>query len=137
MSAHIKKLWTVTPDYVQPYVQTGIEWFEENVKEVFLCEERLVDEDLGFTGQLDLFCELYDDGTALVDWKTSVAKYDYWGLQTAGYGYLLYKKFGEYPKNRLTVRLRSDTMKLCLTNYWEDPENYKDFLGRAATYKIF
>lgn len=134
MSGHIKNLWVPTfPAHVMPYIETGVRWFEENVDEVYLCEERLIDEENEYTGQIDLFCKMIDGYTALIDWKTSVATAKWWAWSTAGYSNLVEKKTGKKPDYRVTVRLRSDIMKLCLVNYWEDEDDINVFLAAAKT----
>jgi len=108
----------------QPYVDSGKKWFDENVREVLMVEERLTL--VGhYTGQLDLVAILNDNLTALIDWKTSKATAKTWRFQTAAYQNLVHLHpliDNRKIDIRMTVRLRSDYDKPCLVNKYEHDE---------------
>lgn len=106
----------------QHYVDSIALWISQNVKEILLVEKRLSDPVYKYTGQLDLACILKDDRQALVDWKTSVAEYKTWKLQTAGYQLLYTKNNPKAPAidTRIAVRGRVDAGKPALASYYDD-----------------
>jgi hypothetical protein len=112
------------------YVKSLDLWISRNVKEVLLVETRLSDHVYKFTGQLDLVCYLMDSRKALVDFKTSQAKYKTWALQTAGYQ-ILYEL--EYPKEtdievRISVRAREDGSLALDDEYLNHEDDKRRFL---------
>ena len=105
----------------KPYVDSGKKWFDENVKEVLLTEERFKIQS-EYCGQPDLVAVLNSGLTALVDWKTSVAQSKTWKFQMAAY-----KELVEFNTNikidlRMSVRLRRDFDKPCLVNQYDNHE---------------
>lgn len=89
-------------DECEGYVLSFQRWFERYVAEVILTEERLVDADLGISGQIDLFCK-GKSSYLLVDLKTPVTKNKSWRLQLAGYKHLLNNQFPEIPEKEIKV----------------------------------
>jgi hypothetical protein len=107
------------------YVKSISLWLSKNVKEFLLVETRYSDDVYKYTGKLDLVAILKDERKALLDFKTSVAEYKTWKLQTAAYK-LLYTK--NNPKERpiditMAVRGREDGSKPALVNEYHDFEN--------------
>ena len=75
---------------ILPYYLSFKAWAELMIKSVVLVEERLIDKEGLFCGQLDFIAKLNGDKfNTLVDIKTSTAKNEKdWGLQLASYKYL-------------------------------------------------
>ncbi len=133
MAAHALDVWhpAIHKELV-PYVDSGIEWYETNVTKVLCVEERFVDKKNKYTGQIDILAETLNDGLALIDWKTSVAAYDIWELTTGGYANLINVELDMWVDTRMTVRLRKESGKKALVNYWEGA-GVELFLGAAQT----
>lgn len=131
MAAYGLGIWhpKIHPELV-PYVESGIKWYDANVKKVIAVEQRYVDERNQYTGQIDLLAETVNDGVAVIDWKTSVAAYDIWELTTAAYKNLVEINLNIDVDTRMTVRLRKEPGKPALQNYWEG-DGLKTFLSAA------
>ncbi|MDI6854019.1 MAG: hypothetical protein QME75_10520 [Deltaproteobacteria bacterium] len=90
---HAKGLWV---DEVAPecagYFASFQGWFDAYVERVWLVEERLVCEVLGFTGEPDLVVTLRGDARPSVwDLKTPRASAPTWRVQVSAYRYLARK----------------------------------------------
>ena len=73
----------------QKYIDSFKIWADENIEDVILIEERLVDKDLGYCGQLDAVLRLKDhEKPCIVDWKTGKALQKSWILSIAAYAAL-------------------------------------------------
>lgn len=71
------------------YVDSFKKWLDSQVQEVILMHERLVDERLFYSGEIDIFVRLKSDTHALIDLKTPIALQRVWAGQLAGYRNLL------------------------------------------------
>lgn len=109
----------------EPYIRSGREWFDKNIKKVIIVEERFqIDGD--YCGQEDLVAELTTGKVALIDWKTSIAEAKYWKFQTAGYQNLIERKTQIRIDTRICVRLRKEYGREALVNEYK---NYEYDLG--------
>jgi hypothetical protein len=102
-----------------PYIVSGKEWADANIKKVYLCEKRLSYPG-SHTGQLDLVALLTSGLIAVVDWKTSVAESKTWKFQLAAYQDLVEKCTDIKIDTRIAVRLRRELGKKCLVNEYKD-----------------
>ncbi len=85
-AAHALGIWMPYPDGdVRGYIFSFHRWFDSQVAEVLLVEERLADDRLGYHGQIDLVVRLKSGEVVIVDLKTPLAKSKAWRLQMAGY----------------------------------------------------
>jgi hypothetical protein len=75
-------------DDVKGYFESFKRWFDAMVKEVLLCEIRLIDEQHGFHGEPDLVVKAKNGEVMLIDVKTPISKSKGWRLQMAGYARL-------------------------------------------------
>lgn len=123
-----------------PYV----DGFEEKVREMNIrpiyTERRGVHLIEGYAGTLDLFCRVYDDDLAVIDYKTGNPPRCV-ELQTAGYGLLaLYmESFKAAPLFTRDKMPRRFSMQLtpgrAIVRECSDPFDYTAFLGAVALYK--
>ena len=74
---------------LQGYVNSFKLWMQAQVSKFIVVEKRYVDEDLGFTGQLDFVVIGSDDQLYLVDIKTSSKPQKTYAIQLAAYDHLL------------------------------------------------
>lgn len=117
------------------YLESGKEWFDQNVREVLLVETRLSNPGL-YTGQPDLVCVLIDGRIALVDWKTSQAIAKIWKGQTAAYKCLVETQCGMSIDTRVSVRLRKDFGRQALAKFYNDhDEDLNTFNGALLAYR--
>ena len=101
------------------YVDSFRAWFDLMVAEVLLVEERLVDMDLGFSGQLDLIVIAKNAECLLVDLKTPPGLKRAWRAQLAGY-HRLAVIHGHAPDRVGSLRL-SPEGKMAKMD-WYDPQ---------------
>jgi hypothetical protein len=128
------------PDECAGYVESFQKWFHSRCEEVIFSEERLVDINLGCSGQVDLFCK---DGAAyfLIDLKTPITKNKSWRLQLAAYKHLVVKRFPEIPESiiipaslRLHPEGKTPKMDLYTESYLED---FNYFLQALNVHRFF
>jgi RecB family exonuclease len=90
----------------QGYVDSFRRWFDMVVDTVILTEERLMDMDFSYHGQIDLLVRSKEGTVDLVDLKTPAAAQKSWKVQLAGYRHLL--AISEYPTPDRAGSLRLD-----------------------------
>jgi hypothetical protein len=98
--AYALKQWAPrpTPD-VAGYCESFRWWFDQFVDEVLLCEEELVDEELGFMGHPDIVVRSRKlGGIILADEKTPIAQKRSWFAQISAYEHLVVKKIGKVDR---------------------------------------
>lgn len=112
------------PDTISGYIESFERWRDAMVADVLLVEERLSDERLGYTGQIDLVARIQgDDCWTVIDWKTAVTGYAAWAVQTAAYRELVITNHNildlkQMPiLRRMSIRLRKDGRKPAVTEY--------------------
>lgn len=122
VSSNLKGLFVPSlPPAWQPYYDSFLP-FREHIVEVILVEERITDEDQGYTGQIDLIALMddhYNNMTALIDWKTSQAMYRTFPVQLGGYCGLSQRVKKIVPDIGICCRLRKDPGKKMLTNIYD------------------
>ena len=109
------------PPNWQPYLDS-FRRFKKHIKKIILLEERIVLEDEGYCGQLDIMAEMdekFDNAVALGDWKTSVAKYKWWLGQLGGYGNLAIKVKKVVPDIVFSARLRKEEGRDVLVDVYD------------------
>lgn len=77
----------IEPPY-NPYVDTFIEWYDQNVKTQIHNSVRLYDDVKKFSGEFDLIVEMKTGERALIDIKTSCTSSKTWPLQLSAYNHL-------------------------------------------------
>lgn len=122
------------PD-IERYVQAFQEWFSTTVDFVHSVETRIEDNDLGYTGQIDLVVKLKgDDCLSLVDIKTPATEQRSWCAQLAAYGKLLEGQ-GIHVKRHLVLKLgREGSFKVI--EYHNLEYNWNLFLACLTIFKF-
>lgn len=119
------------------YVASFRHWFENQVLEVVLVEERLVDEDLVFSGQIDLLVRLIEKGLlALVDLKTPIALLKAWRVQLSAYNRLCQRN-GFTPDRVGSLRLSPDGGVARMEWYEETASDFHIFLQALNVNRFF
>lgn len=90
----------------QGYFESFKQWFELMSPTPIMVEKRLVDEKMGYCGQLDFAFKT--DTNTLVDFKTSQSHQNWWVLQYSAYKHLFEVNTGERIKSGGCLRLRQD-----------------------------
>jgi len=96
--------------------------FKKHIVEIIGIEERLISQEEGYCGQYDLLArmdERFHNAIALLDWKSSQAKYSWWKPQLGGYANLIIKKKGISPDIAISARLRKDPGKKILIDVYD------------------
>lgn len=90
----------------KPYFESFVKWFDEMVKEVVYCEERLLCDKFKITGQIDLLLTLKGENKPIiVDLKTPQSESKTWRLQTAAYLYLARQNWDKDINRRACLML--------------------------------
>lgn len=110
------------------YVQSFRKWFDSQVAGVLMCEERLNDEVLGYTGQIDLVVMLKEGIVTLVDLKTPVMFYPTWKMQIAAYRNLLQKE-GILPERTGSLQLHPEGKTPRMKWYEDSAADFNAFLS--------
>lgn len=134
-AAIAKGLLPMVPDEYKPYTEAFKKWMDETVDKVLLVEERIVDENLSFSGQLDLVAKLKDGAVALIDIKTGVFTKS-WELQIVGYDHLLRLK-GINANRHGVLAFRGKPMKCKFIQYPVDRQKIAIFLKALDVYRYF
>jgi hypothetical protein len=79
------------PEDCKGYVKSFEIFLKEMVVLVVETEIRLYDNDYGYTGQLDLICQMLNQGIVILDLKTPITKYKVWQGALAAYKNLAVK----------------------------------------------
>jgi hypothetical protein len=80
--------FVIVPPDCEVYVNNFRRWYDSNVEEVLMCEERLYESAFLFDGKPDFVVKLKEGIIALVDLKTPLLKSKSWRLQLAAYKHL-------------------------------------------------
>lgn len=127
------------PEY-QGYVDSFKKWADENVVGIMRIESRLIDEDLGYCGQLDaVLCLKGHENLCIVDWKTGKALQKSWILSIAAYA-ALEAKCEHLPIDAydcISVRLRCEHKPPLVHKYSRNGENFDIFKGMLKAHQFF
>ena len=118
-AAIAKGLWPMVEEAYLPYTEAFSKWMEEAVEQVLLVEDRIIDEKLCFSGQLDLVVRMKDQELGkwtLVDLKTGVIT-AVWELQLAAYDHLLQIGRGIRAERHGMLAFRGSPMKCRFIQY--------------------
>lgn len=91
-----------TPKELKPYIDAFNSWFVEYQPEIIHAELFVSSDRYGYAGTVDLVCFI-DGEVWIVDFKTSKAIYDEYGLQVRAYGYAYEEYFGMKNKVRTGI----------------------------------
>jgi len=134
-----KGLWPPSiPEYAAGYVKSFQDWFDAQVKEVFLVEERLYDNVYFLTGQLDLLLKTKTEGVVVVDLKTPAHSYKTWSGQLAAYLHLARTKTIYSPIKKagsLQLHPRGGTAKMKW--YEEHKADWAMYLNKLSADRYF
>jgi hypothetical protein len=122
---------------VIPYVHSFIRWFNDYVAVVYMIEERLKDESLGFHGRLDFFLQLVDDRRMVVDIKTPVIEGLSWKCQLSAYKHLVEKNRNENGIGCMSLRLDPKGGDAKAVEYVSAPDHFQIFLSALNCYRYF
>lgn len=75
-----------TPKELKPYIDAFNNWVEEYQPNILFTERFVSSNKYGYAGTVDLIC-IIDGEPWVIDFKTSKAIYDEYGLQVRAYGY--------------------------------------------------
>lgn len=106
------------------YVVSFKKWMDIGVESVDLVETRLVNKQLGYTGQIDAVFTMKTGKKLLVDFKTSANFQKHWFLQIESYR-RLYLMDKDIEIQAATLRLKKDG-GLPLANIDENPDYHWD-----------
>ncbi len=118
------------------YTSSFMAWWGRCVAEAILVEERLVDEALGFHGQLDLVVRLKHGENALVDLKTPVTNQRSWKLQIAAYRHLC-ELAGHKIDKAGTLQLSPDGKTARMRWAEDSAKDFNVFLSALNCYRYF
>jgi len=83
LNGHVFK---TIPEEIKPYIEAFNNWMEDTQPKILNTELFVKSDRHGFAGSIDLVCEI-NDRLWVIDFKTSKAIYDEYGLQIRAYGY--------------------------------------------------
>jgi len=119
---------------IRGYVESFSRWFDSQVSDVILTEERLEDVTWGYTGQIDLLVTAKSDGLIwLVDLKTSVMAYPQWKMQIAAYRNLVESK-GFQPGRTGSLQLSPEGHLPKIKWYEDSKTEFAAFLSALSVY---
>lgn len=127
------------PEY-QGYIDCFKKWADKNVEDVIMIEERLIDKDLGYCGQLDAVLKLKDhEKPCITDLKTGKALQKSWILSISAYAALEARRqqVGIDAYDCISVRLRCDQKPPLVHVYSDNKKNFDIFRGMLKTYIFF
>ena len=115
------------------YIESFRVWFDQNVKNVLLNEQRFTCQKFGFTGRLDFVFQLNTDEVVLIDIKTPLSESKTWKGQLAAYDYLV-KNYGKIKSDdMMSLRLRPDGKPARGVRYGGDKLRYFNYFLSALT----
>lgn len=133
VSSNLKGLFVPSlPPAWQPYYDSFLP-FKKHIVEIIMIEERIVDHEEEYTGQLDLVARMdntFNNVIALIDWKTSQAMYRTFSVQLGGYFGLVQNR-GVVPEIGICCRLRKEPGKKMLKNIYD----YNDLVYLRESYR--
>jgi len=138
-AAYAKKQWAPSPTpEASGYCQSFRWWFDTFVDEVIICEEELVDEELGFMGHPDIVVSSRKlGGIILADEKTPVQRKRLWGAQLAAYRRLVEKKIGEKVHRIGSLRLSPTGLPPTFDEFTDSDHSYwAAFYGALIAFKF-
>jgi hypothetical protein len=131
----------------QGYMDSFKKWADKNIEDVILVEERLVDEDSGYCGQLDCVLRLKEhEKLFIVDLKTGKAMQRSHKLQLAAYLWLYaLSDVGDIPKRDvafdayhcITLRIKSNGTGCLAARFLDNQYNFDIFKGMLSAHKFF
>ena len=101
--------YKTTPKELKPYIKGFNNWLEEYAPEDMYPEVFVYSTKYGYAGTADLICTINDE-LWLIDFKTSKAIYDEYGLQIRAYGYAYEEMTGNKVRTAV-LQLGLDTKK--------------------------
>ena len=115
---YAKGFFMMVPDEIKGYYSSFIKWFDLMVDEVLLVEERLVDRDLMFSGQIDLLAKTKQGEVILVDLKTPLSLSRSWRIQLSLYNRLCV--VNGYKPDRIGSLRLSPEGKIAKIDWYQD-----------------
>lgn len=104
---YAKGNYIIPPEEVAGYFNSFRQWFDLVVDSVILVEERLIDNDFWFCGQIDLLVKSKQKEVLLIDLKTPLALSKTWAIQIASYRQIC-KANKYFPHKSGSLRLSPD-----------------------------
>jgi len=134
---HLRGIPPVLDEEIEGYFNSYIRWML-SIKDLFptSIEERIYDDKLMITGQLDLIGALSkEEGNVVIDWKTSIsASKEFWSLQGAFYYMLASKKY-DMAKRCIFVQLKKDGSLPKVHSYTIDEELLSVAMNAYSCYR--
>ncbi len=130
----------------QGYVDSFIQWYDDNVVKLLYSEERIYDDATMTTGRFDLVAQLRNndqpfmldnDEITLIDIKTPMAISRAWGIQLSSYSYLIEKNMNVKIDRRIVVKLSKDGKKAKEVEYEDHEKDRNLFFSALHLYHHF
>lgn len=96
------------PDDWMGYYNSFLSWYESNVDQALMVEQRITDKKLGFTGRPDFVFYMKTGEVVLTDIKTPLAEQPTWKCQLAAYDHLVTEIAGLKLDDILSLRLHPE-----------------------------
>lgn len=126
----------VSDPALEGYVKSFRRWFDSQVAEVILAEERLIDHDWGYTGQIDLLVRTKGDLILLCDLKTPVTAYKGWRVQLSAYHNLV-TKAGHNPELCGSLQLHPEGRTPRMNYYENTAQDFHLFTQALNLHRFF
>ena len=122
---------------VIPYVHSFIRWFIEYVEVVYMVEERLIDQELGFHGRLDFYLKMVDGWEGIVDIKNPIVEAPTWKAQCAAYKHLIELKQNKNGIGAMALQLNNRGGMPRAIHYQHSADDFAAFLSALNAYRYF
>lgn len=137
LNFYAKGFFAFAPKPLEGYYHSFIAWFDMMVAEPILIEQRLVDNDLMYSGQIDLLARSKDKGDLiLIDLKTPLSKSKSWRLQLAAYARLCDIN-GYLPSRIGSLQLSPDGKMAKMEWYQESAMDLNYFVQALTLHRFF
>ncbi len=138
IAEHLMDGFPVIDADVRPYFESFMVWADRMIESVIMVEDRMTDEVMRYTGQVDLIARLKGDSEyTMIDFKTSQVGMKAWQIQIAAYRHLAMTS-GINTARGMTVRLKKDGSGAILTEYPPKCANdFNVFLGLLNAHYFF
>jgi predicted RecB family nuclease len=119
---------------MMPFAGAVCDFLNVHVREVIVMERSMVSDRHGFGGTFDLYCELFDGGFAVIDYKTTSSLTREHGLQLAAYA-VLCREHGMTVNRRIAVRIKKEPPgKFYARTYGAHKQDVEAFLALKTYY---
>lgn len=134
------------PVHVRGYFASFKTWFDQYVDQVFFVEKPFKHSVYGYTGRIDLGCEIKGEGVFVVDYKTPILEGPGWCGQLAAYRELWldheFNKVLPYIQpcpmiGCMSLRLHAEGKAARAIRYDYSDDDFTAFLNALTAYRYF